>query len=35
MQDDIKSATWSGDNVFNVYTKTQDHDSDGTPYAEW
>jgi general secretion pathway protein G len=35
MQDDIKSATWSGDNVFNVYTKTQDHDSDGQPYAEW
>jgi hypothetical protein len=27
MQDDIKSETWSGDNVFNVYTKTQDHDS--------
>ena len=35
MQDDIKSQTWSGDNVFNVYTKTQDHDSDGKPYAEW
>ena len=27
MQDDIKSETWSGDNVFNVYTKTRDKDS--------
>jgi general secretion pathway protein G len=35
MQDDIKSETWSGDNVFNVYTKTREHDSDGKPYAEW
>jgi len=35
MQDDIKSETWSRDNVFNVYTKTRDRDSDGKPYAEW
>ena len=35
MQDDIKSQTWSGDNVFNVYSKTQDKDADGKPYAEW
>jgi len=35
MQDDVKSESWSGDNVFNVYTKTRDKDADGKPYAEW
>jgi general secretion pathway protein G len=35
MQDDVKSETWSGDNVFNVYSKTSDRDSDGKPYSEW
>jgi general secretion pathway protein G len=35
MQDDIHSDTWSGDNVYNVYTKTQDKDADGKPYSEW
>jgi general secretion pathway protein G len=35
MQDDIKAETWSGDNVFNVYSKTEDRDRDGIPYAEW
>jgi len=35
MQDDIKAETWSGDNVFNVYTKSREKDSDGKPYAEW
>jgi general secretion pathway protein G len=35
MQDDVKSESWSGDNVFNVYTKTKDRDRDGKPYAEW
>jgi general secretion pathway protein G len=35
MQDDIKSETWNGDNVFNVYTKTREKDADGKPYAEW
>lgn len=35
MQDDIKSETWSGDNVFNVYSKTRDRDRDGKPYSEW
>jgi len=35
MQDDIKAETWSGDNVFNVYSKSKDRDRDGTPYAEW
>ena len=35
MQDDIKAQSWSGDNVFNVYTKSREKDSDGKPYAEW
>jgi len=35
MQDDIKSESWSGDNVFNVYSKTTERDRDGTPYSEW
>jgi general secretion pathway protein G len=35
MQDDIKSESWSGDNVFNVYTKSREKDSDGKTYAEW
>src|SRR6516165_393082 len=34
-QDDPKSTSWGGQNVFAVYTKTQDKASDGTPYAEW
>ena len=35
MQDDVKADTWSGDNVLNVYSKSQDRDSDGSPYSEW
>src|ERR1019366_6293391 len=35
MQDDVKADTCSGDNVFNVYSKSQDRDSDGSPYSEW
>jgi general secretion pathway protein G len=35
MQDEITSETWSGDNVFNVYTKTRDRAADGKPYSEW
>lgn len=34
-QDDPKSSSWGGQNVFAVYTKTQEKASDGTPYAEW
>ena len=34
-QDDPKSMSWGGQDVFNVYTKTNDRDSDGTPYSEW
>ena len=34
-QDDPKSTTWGGQNVFDIYTKSIDQGSDGTPYAEW
>jgi general secretion pathway protein G len=34
-QDDPKSTTWGGQNVFNVYTKTSEKDASGTPYAEY
>ncbi len=34
-QDDTKSTTWGGQNVFDVYTKAMEKGSDGTPYAEW
>jgi general secretion pathway protein G len=34
-QDDPKSTSWGGQNVFAVYTKSQEKASDGTPYAEW
>jgi general secretion pathway protein G len=35
MQDDPKSTGWGGQNVFSVYTKSNDKAADGTPYAEW
>jgi general secretion pathway protein G len=35
MQDDPKSNGWGGQNVFNVYTKSDDKAADGTPYADW
>jgi general secretion pathway protein G len=35
MQDDPKSTGWGGQNVFDVYTKSNDKAADGTPYAEW
>jgi len=35
MQDDIKSTTWGGQNVFNVYTKSTEKAADGRAYAEW
>jgi general secretion pathway protein G len=34
-QDDPKSTSWGGQNVFDVYTKTDQKAPDGTPYAEW
>jgi general secretion pathway protein G len=35
MQDEPTSDSWGGQNVFNVYSKTPDKASDGTPYSEW
>ena len=35
MQDEPKSASWGGQNVFDVYSKSSDKGSDGVPYAEW
>ena len=34
-QDDPKSPSWGGQNVFDVYSKTQEKSRDGTPYSEW
>ena len=34
-QDDPKSNGWGGQNLFDVYTKSTDRASDGTPYSEW
>jgi general secretion pathway protein G len=35
MQDDPKSQSWGGQNVFDVYSKSLERARDGTPYAEW
>jgi general secretion pathway protein G len=35
MQDDPKSLGWGGQNVFDVYTKSNDKAADGTPYSDW
>jgi general secretion pathway protein G len=35
MQDDPDSQSWGGQNVFDVYSKSLDKGSDGTPYSEW
>ena len=34
-QDDPKSTSWGGQNVFDIYTKSTDKDPEGKPYAEW
>ena len=34
-QDDPKSNSWGGQNVFDVYSKSMDRSRDGTPYSEW
>jgi general secretion pathway protein G len=34
-QDDSKSMSWGGQNVFDIYSKSTDKGSDGTPYSEW
>ena len=35
MQDDIQSDSWGGQNLFDVYTKSQGTALDGTSYREW
>src|SRR5947209_3811876 len=35
MQDDPKSQSWGGQNVFDVYSKSTERAADGTPYSEW
>jgi len=35
MQDDPKSQSWGGQNVFDVYSKTTERARDGTSYSEW
>jgi general secretion pathway protein G len=34
-QDDPKSMSWGGQNVFSVYSKTYERAPDGKPYSEW
>jgi general secretion pathway protein G len=35
MQDDADSDSWGGQNVFDVYTKSQGEALDGTKYKDW
>src|ERR1700674_5269073 len=35
MQDDPTSDSWDGNNVFDVFTKSQDTALDGTKYKDW
>ena len=35
MQDDPQSMSWGGENLFDVYTKSQDIALDGSQYADW
>src|SRR5713226_4423199 len=35
MQDDPKSDSWDGNNVFDVYTKSNATGLDGTQYKDW
>ena len=35
MQDDPDSRSWGGQNVFDVYTKSEKSGLDGTHYADW
>jgi general secretion pathway protein G len=34
-QDDPKTTSWGGQNVFAVYSKTYEKGPDGKPYSEW
>ncbi len=35
MQDDPKSTSGGGQNVFDVFTKSSEKDAEGKPYADW
>jgi len=35
VQDDPDSTSWGGDNVFDVYSKSQGTALDGSKYSEW
>jgi general secretion pathway protein G len=35
MQDDPNGTSWGGQNIFDVYSKSQDTALDGTKYSEW
>jgi len=35
IQDDPDSTSWGGDNVFDVYSKSQGTALDGTKYSDW
>lgn len=35
MQDDPKSQSWGGQNIFDVYTKSTERARDGTAYSDW
>lgn len=34
-QDDPKSTSWGGQNLFDIYSKTLEKAPDGTSYSEW
>ncbi len=34
-QDDPRSTSWGGQNIFDVCTKSMERAPDGTPYSEW
>ena len=34
-RDDVDAQSWGGQNVFDVYTKTNERAADCTPYSEW
>jgi len=35
VQDDLKATSWGGQNVFDVYTKSEGTAFDGSKYKEW
>jgi general secretion pathway protein G len=35
MQDDLDSDSWGGQNIFDVYTKSERSGLDGTKYKDW